>query len=290
MRLIAKINIIVTLAFVLGLVLSAQLLWLRYVDAARDEALQSGRIMLAASGGVKDFVGHEVAPLPRLLGSGQIFVQAAVPFYAAAQVFKSLHAEFPGYSVRNVAMNPTNPDDKPDADEQAIIERFTNDTSLEEFVTQTGSGDGALIRLAHPIRVEQECLPCHSTPEAAPPAMVGLYGREAGFNWKLGSIVGAEIISVPVKATLDRARGAFKTMIAIFASVFVVVLILLNVILLFLVIRPIKRIARTAEDVSLGKPDVPAFEYKGKDEIGVLSRAFNRMRRSLESALQMIED
>jgi protein-histidine pros-kinase len=41
--------------------------------------------------------------------------------------------------------------------------------------------------------------------------------------------------------------------------------------------------------VSLGKGDTPAFEAKSRDEIGVLAQSFNRMRRSLVTAMKMLE-
>ena len=44
------------------------------------------------------------------------------------------------------------------------------------------------------------------------------------------------------------------------------------------------------EQVSLGETAVPEYEYKNTDEIGSLSKSFNRMRRSLEKAMQMIGD
>jgi protein-histidine pros-kinase len=39
----------------------------------------------------------------------------------------------------------------------------------------------------------------------------------------------------------------------------------------------------------MGDASVAEFEYPGSDEIASLSRSFNRMRRSLDSALKMLE-
>ncbi|WP_428487870.1 hypothetical protein [Rhodopila sp.] len=41
--------------------------------------------------------------------------------------------------------------------------------------------------------------------------------------------------------------------------------------------------------VSLGDMGVEDYERKGHDEIAVLSNAFNRMRRSLDIAMRMLE-
>ena len=42
--------------------------------------------------------------------------------------------------------------------------------------------------------------------------------------------------------------------------------------------------ARAADQVSTGDFEISEFSEKGKDEIALLGRAFNRMRRSLQKA------
>jgi HAMP domain-containing protein len=44
-----------------------------------------------------------------------------------------------------------------------------------------------------------------------------------------------------------------------------------------------------AGEVSLGNTDAPEFAETGRDEIGSLAQSFNRMRRSLTNAMQMLE-
>ena len=54
-------------------------------------------------------------------------------------------------------------------------------------------------------------------------------------------------------------------------------------------IRPVRDISRHAEDVSTGKtPAGEELEAGGSDEISSLARSFNRMQRSLGSAMQLI--
>jgi protein-histidine pros-kinase len=64
--------------------------------------------------------------------------------------------------------------------------------------------------------------------------------------------------------------------------------VLLNLLLHFVIVRPVVRMSRLATDVSLGKPDVPELTVSGSDEIAALSASFNRMRRSYEGALKML--
>jgi protein-histidine pros-kinase len=44
-----------------------------------------------------------------------------------------------------------------------------------------------------------------------------------------------------------------------------------------------------ADQISVGQMDMPELPVTGKDEIAVLAGSFNRMRRSLERALKMLE-
>jgi protein-histidine pros-kinase len=57
-----------------------------------------------------------------------------------------------------------------------------------------------------------------------------------------------------------------------------------------MIVYPLKKMASTAEQVSLGDFSPPEYEYPGGDEVGSLSRSFNRMRRSLNSAMKMLNE
>jgi HAMP domain-containing protein len=51
---------------------------------------------------------------------------------------------------------------------------------------------------------------------------------------------------------------------------------------------PVKRVSAMAEAVSLGEEGIESYVKPGKDEISLLSIAFNRMRDSLKHAMEMI--
>jgi HAMP domain-containing protein len=57
----------------------------------------------------------------------------------------------------------------------------------------------------------------------------------------------------------------------------------------WLVIRPVTRLARIADRVSLGELGAPAFAAGARDEIGRLAHSFSRMRKSLVQAMKMLE-
>ena len=73
-------------------------------------------------------------------------------------------------------------------------------------------------------------------------------------------------------------------------TIFLLIFILINIMLNRLIIRRVREMAHISDEISTGHADVPAFSDKGKDEISDLNKSFNRMRRSLEKAMKMLED
>ena len=77
-------------------------------------------------------------------------------------------------------------------------------------------------------------------------------------------------------------------MLTAIAAMVVSVLLVVNASLYVLVIRPVRRIARIADQVSLGDTAAADFPRGGGPEVEALSTAFNRMRKSLDKALHML--
>jgi protein-histidine pros-kinase len=59
--------------------------------------------------------------------------------------------------------------------------------------------------------------------------------------------------------------------------------------LTLLIVRPITTLSEAAEQISKGKLDIAELPEKGRDEVSQLGQAFNRMRRSLEKAISLID-
>ena len=71
--------------------------------------------------------------------------------------------------------------------------------------------------------------------------------------------------------------------------IFTAIIIIINQLLKKTVLQPIKRIALVAEQVSIGDMNAD-FGKQSKDEIGNLAEAFNRMKYSLEIAINMLNN
>jgi HAMP domain-containing protein len=290
MGLKTKFNLVLLVAFLVGLSLAAGFSYAVVSDNARREVLQEAAIMMGQASVISNFTDHEIAPL--LAEQQKLrFAPQGIPFFVAQSNFRELQKQFPDYTYREPATNPTNPEDRPTDWQADIIDVFAHDPKLTEFVSQRPAATGPVLLVSRPIRVtDKSCLECHSVPSAAPKAMVDLYGSANGFGWKVGDLVGAQIVSVPMRLAFDRANHIFMVFLAGLASVFAVTAVLLNVMLQYMVVRRVQRISETANEVSLGAMSAPEIAVRGNDEISLLAESFNRMRRSLENAMKLLTE
>ncbi len=289
MGLKAKFNLVMLAAFLVGLTLAALLSWRIVHDNARREVLQQAAVMMAQASAIRDYTAKEIEPL--LADQIKVrFLPHTVPSWAAQTNLRALAAQFPDYSYKEAALNPTNPADRATDWESGIIAEFARNPSLRDFVSTRDSPAGPILSISRPIRItDKDCLTCHSTPSAAPASMIDLYGSANGFGWKLGDVIAAQIVSVPMQVALDRANEAFKVYLLALVAVFAVTIVLLNLLLHFVIVKPIRRMSEIASAVSLGDMDAPEFAERGRDEIASLAGSFNRMRRSLANAMKLLE-
>ena len=289
MGLKAKFNLVILAAFLVGLALAAALSWRIVQDNARREVLQEAAIMMAQASAVRDYTTNEIDPL--LTEQLKIrFLPHSVPFWAAQTVMRTMAKQFPDYTYKEAALNPTNPADRATDWETGIIGEFNHNPSLTELTTTRDTPAGPILSVSRPVALtDKSCLECHSTPAAAPQPMIDLYGSANGFGWKLGDVIGAQIVSVPMRVALDRAGDAFKVYLGGLVAVFIVIMVLLNLLLHFVIVRPIRQMSGIASEISLGNMAAPEFQVRGRDEIASLAESFNRMRRSLANAMSLLE-
>ena len=285
-----KFNMVLLITFLVGIALAAVLILPVIRDNARWATMQSARIMMESALAIRGYTADQIEPLLSPLIEDQ-FLPHIVPSYAAQTNFQALRARFPEYTYKEAALNPTNLADRATDWEADIIRAFRTDPSLDELSLVRETPTGQSLVLARPLPVtSQTCLVCHGVVEDAPPSMIAMYGSQNGFGWELGDVVAAQVVSVPMAVPTDRAWTTFLSLMGAMGAVLVMVGIALNLLLNRLVIRPVVRIARMAEDVSLGKDGVPEYRHSTKDEIGTLAASFTRMRRSLESAMKLLND
>jgi HAMP domain-containing protein len=284
-----KFNLVLVLVFAVGIACSA---WIskRILDRnAQDEVERNADLMMETALAVRGYTSSQVKDKLELQLM-RVFLPQSVPAYAATEVFNNLRKKYPEYSYKEATLNPTNPRDKTVEWEADVVNQFRNNGELHEWGGIRDTPSGPSLFRARPLKItDEKCLVCHDTVARAPASMISQYGPANGFGWKHNEVVGAQIITVPMSVPLAKADAAFRTFITSLIAVFLLAFVVLNISLSVMVIRPIVRMSRAADEVSTGNLEIPEFAVTSKDEIGVLATSFNRLRRSLEKAMKLLE-
>jgi HAMP domain-containing protein len=285
-----KVDLAMCAAFVVGLGLAGASAYEILTKNAIEDAVQNARIMIEAASAIRSYTAQSIKPLLEQQMKVQ-FLPDSIPSFAAQTNLKIVRRRLPEYSYREPTLNPTNMSDRAVDWEADIINDFRSDANMKEAVITRDTAGGRFVILARPLKVaSQACLSCHSTAEHAPATMIALYGSQNGFGWKLGDVVGAQVVSIPLAVPLDRAYQALFWFMIALALTFIVMIIVVDLLLRFVVVTPIIEIAKMANSVSMGELDAPEYSRETNDEIGTLSMSFNRMRRSLQNAMKMLDD
>jgi HAMP domain-containing protein len=315
MRLLPKFSLIFVVVFGLGLTAAGYLFYGTLQRNAREQVLHNAQLMMDTALAMRHYTAANVNPALRqsavqvrdaaqrttdddvfrdlcakhgLIGK-QVFHPESIPAFSAAALFTELRKNYPDYIYKEAAPNPTNLRNRAVDWEEDVIKFFRNHPDSTTFSGERETPLGPSIFLARPMRAPKACLECHSTPSAAPPGMIEIYGSANGFGWTENDIIAAQIVSVPVSLPVEMADRAFRRLLVSLAIVGLLTLVVVDLVLYGTVIRPVSRFAARAEEISKGQLDVPELVVSGRDEISSLAEAFNRMHRSVSAAMRMLE-
>ena len=205
-----------------------------------------------------------------ILQNARIIMESAVAVHgdtsSASVILHNLQARLPDFNYREALLHSAAGENLAVDWETNIIQYFRDHPEVTELTGERKDGARALLFLGRPITAGTgaELTPAH--------------------------IIGAQIVSVPMKLPLQRAEATFWWVMSAMAFIFMAGAVLLNAILHWVVLRPVAQMSAQANMVSLGHLEVPELEIKGDDELSSLGRSFNRMHRSLKNAVDLIDD
>jgi protein-histidine pros-kinase len=257
--------------------------------SCRDQVSQQARVMMDTTASIRKYTSEHIRPiLDRYQHASAAFYPESVPAFSAGRMFGYLREVYTDYSYREATLNPTNPADRAVDWEAGVIQLFRRDPNRRESLGERDAPNGRLLYLARPIKAVASCLECHSTPAEAPASMIGLYGSDNGFGWKLNEIIGAQIVSVPVLVPQKMASQSLARLMLWLVAFGLAALIVLNAALYLIVIRPLGRISGVARELSKGNLNVAEISASGKDELSGVADSLNRINRSLVKAIGML--
>ena len=288
MKLLFKFNLVFALLFLIGIGASGYISRQLLLRNADEEIAENARLLMANALAVRSYTVGQIKPLLDTQMK-YTFLPQTVPAYSATEVFNTMRKQYPEYAYKEAMLNPTNPRDRAVDWEADLINQFRNGSASGEVFGQRQTPTGGSLYLARPLKIgDPACLLCHSTVEIAPRTMVDKYGPANGFGWNLNEVVGAQVVSVPTQVPLARAERAFRTFMISLAGVLVAIGFILNLLLYWIFIRPVTKISKLADRVSLGELDAADLNVRTGDEIQTLAESLARMRKSMQQAIQLL--
>lgn len=299
----AKFSLFLVLIFLIGSCLKMFTLSQHFNYQAERTIQERAELLLTTMQAVRNYTQTSIQPkLENSSDWADGFILESVPSFSAKTVFSDFSQQTPDFedfSYKEVALNPTNLDDRTD-DFEATIFKQLQEQQPNQSATLSGyrSLDGhKLFYLARPLVMKDaSCLACHGEPSNAPQSLIQKYGDQNGFGWQLGDVIAAQMVYVPADTILYRGRQNLFAVTKILAIFFIVLFVVINLLLWRTVIRPLKILTKVAKQISScsiqAKEDVCGLETltNRRDEPGQLARAFQYMLDVLgqrEQDLQM---
>ena len=202
-----------------------------FMKQSNEHVVRQAAILMESALAVRSYTVDLVKPnLDPLLD--QKFLPQTVPAFAATETFERFRKKFPNFKYKEAVLDPTNPRDLADEQERAIIGRFIENPALQDISGELFRNQSRFYYVARPIQIKSPaCIVCHDTPERAPATMRQIYGDKGGFGWKLGQVVGAQIIVVPAFEQDAAAKEMLKIIAMLFAATFAFLLLVINLVL-----------------------------------------------------------
>lgn len=202
-----RLNVVLAGVGFLAMLVSGGMLYASLRSQAYEDVRRESVRQMATAQAVRTYTTDHVRDL--LMKDLSTFHPPSVPSFSAITTMRYLQSTYPGYRYQEVALNPTNPDNRAQGWEREVVESFRKNGDDEKFIT-TGTGGDLVLHYAKPLRVTKAaCLQCHGDAAAAPKPLLAKYGARGGFGWSVGEVVGAQIVSVPASAALSKVNSTF---------------------------------------------------------------------------------
>jgi len=294
----ALLNITVAIAFVLAAAFLITLVNREQHKQALIEAQSKARVMLDRNLSTHTYFTRQLKPnLMELTDSVRSWDYFDPTWMSSTYAVREMDNYFKeltddDYYYKECAINARSPQNEADGYERTFIQDLNKNPDLiERSDIRTIDGKPYFVTLRRGETMEAGCLQCHSTPENAPGDLVAHYGPDRSFGRRVGEVVSAVSIRVPLATAYEHADRL---------SLLLSGLVLFSLAGLFLVqfslsrrwlFAPLEMIRSKAMQIST---DINQVGERiplplGKD-LRELTRAFNAMSVSLRRERDLLED
>ena len=189
-------------------------------------------------------------------------------------------------TIRTPSDKPRNPANMADSWEIEQIERFQADPSLNEYYEIADFDGVKSLRLAVPLRIDDNCLSCHGFPIGSPDPFG--YAKEGYVEGDIRALYSFATPTAPLAA-----RTNF--MLLQVAGLGIIIILLLALAIWWLIRRfvtePLAEMAVSLEEINKGEGDLTKrLVIKDYDEVGELAGHFNNFLGQLSKIIRQIDD
>ncbi len=151
MKLLVKFNLLLIAVFGLGLGFVALEANHFLQREAQADVLRQAALLTASARATRAYTEDDVSPLlQKTAAHEQTFLPQTIPFFAATATFEKVHGEYPDYTYKEAALNPTNLRDRASDWEADIIHHFQGSPGEKELTLVRDTAVGRSLYLAHP--------------------------------------------------------------------------------------------------------------------------------------------
>ncbi len=255
MGLRVKFNVVLISCLLLGFI---AIYWVHRSSTllkAEMSLVDHAKVVFQTAESIRNYNEKEITPLLDELDRG--FIPQTVGSYASTQVFSDLNKTLPSLSYKVAITDSPVSLYQPNIWQQNIINQFRNNPGLPAITEKMADAQGRFLVYAMPITSQNEA-------------------------------TGAKIVRVDEKNVLAFVEKDLLTFALVLLGILVMIIIILNVMMHWLVLKPIHQMSVQAEKISQGQAETDELTVTGSDEISQIAKAFNRMQRSLKAAMSML--
>jgi len=148
-----RLNVVLAGVGFLAMLVSGGMLYASLRSQAYEDVRRESVRQMATAQAVRTYTTDHVRDL--LMKDLSTFHPPSVPSFSAITTMRYLQSTYPGYRYQEVALNPTNPDNRAQGWEREVVESFRKNGDDEKFIT-TGTGGDLVLHYAKPLRVRAE--------------------------------------------------------------------------------------------------------------------------------------
>ncbi len=249
-------------------------------DLYLKETYKKTELLLSYIDATEQYVRDELRPkMFHVLPKDEFIREAMSTTFVTKGITKRFVKKFPEYIYRRVAIDPRNPKSMANDQERELIRNFSKNPKGSNEWKGIVKRDGRRYFINEkPVIMEAQCLLCHGNPSEAPKSLIRIYGRDHGFYRKIGDVVGAESVAIPVDEAFRQIGQLAFSVFMLGLSGMAGTFLILNYFQYVVLVKPLKKVSSFFKSVVSGEKGLDAkFDVKGDDEISEVAESFNQM-------------